>query len=285
MSNVSVAEDDPQRFAHLASVHNLPPLRSYLGDLIERRDFVLRSPAGELRAQNVLAIFGSFWLLLTPALQISVYYLVFGLLLGVDRGVDNFIGFLTVGYLTYSLTARTLPGASRLMDQNRALIRSVHFPRALIPLASGVKNVYAFLPSFVIMLVFVVLSGEPVRVQWLLAIPAFVIAVTFMQGLMFVVARLGSYFPDFSLALPHVMRLLFYGSGVLYLPSRWTTNPTILGFFDANPFFEIISLFRHALLVGHETPLRMWIAASLWAIGSLAFGFVFFWLAEVRYGR
>jgi len=55
------------------------PFRGYLGAVWERRDFVLRVPRNTLRAQNSDTVLGNLWLLVNPALQVTVYFTVFGL--------------------------------------------------------------------------------------------------------------------------------------------------------------------------------------------------------------
>ena len=87
-----------------------------------RRDFVLAMPVEQLAgrppghpARERLAD--------PPATRSSttaVYYFIFGLLLGVSRGVDNFILWLMVGVFAYGLTSRTiLGGATAISSQPR----------------------------------------------------------------------------------------------------------------------------------------------------------------------
>ena len=61
-------------------------LRSYLGQIWERREFIATMPRHELHAENLDTALGNFWLLLNPLLLSAVYWLVFGALL--DRLTD-----------------------------------------------------------------------------------------------------------------------------------------------------------------------------------------------------
>jgi len=282
---VSDASDTDGVSHALRSVHERPTFRNYLTLMRERRGFTWFSAIQQLRSENVRAAFGSFWFLLTPLLNIIVYWLVFGKLLNVNRGVENYITFLTIGILTFDLLARPLPGASQLLDRNLSLIRSVYFPRAVLPVAYSIEHFIRFVPSILVMIFFVLSGGESVRWSWLLVVPAVLIAYTFMLGMSLIFARIGKVAVDVGLALPHFIRLLLYGSGVLYLPSSFTLDKRVLAFFDANPFFEIISLVRGAFIEAQPASGGLWIAATAWAVATLAVGLVFFWHGEASYGE
>ena len=141
----------------LRSVHERPSFTEYLGLMRGQRDFTWYSAVQQLRSENVKAAFGSFWFLLTPLLNIVVYWLVFGKLLNANRGVGNYVTFLTVGILMFDLLARPLPGAARLLDTNITLIRSVYFPRAVLPLAFSIEHLIRFIekqdPVFIFSLI------------------------------------------------------------------------------------------------------------------------------------
>lgn len=268
----------------LRPVDQVDGTRDYLRDVWSRRGYWISVPADDLRAKNRHTVLGPFWLLIDPAMEIAVYYLIFGLLLGVDRGLTNFIGFLTVGIITFGLTARPLTPAARLMIRNTALIRSLQFPKAVLPLAETMRSGYTFLLGVPAMLATVLLTGEPLRWQWVLLVPAFAIALVFAAGAILIVARLGRRYADLEPLIGHGIRLLFYMSGVLYEPSRWTSRADIKALFDVNPFYEMNTLMRSAVLTDITAPAWMWAAASAWAVGVFSVGLIFFKQGEGGYG-
>ena len=84
------------------------PLPEYARRLYHRRYFV----AAYSSASNAVGYEGSFlgqaWQLLTPLLNIAVYYLIFGLLLKTNRGVSNYIAFLSVGVFFFAFCTDSL---------------------------------------------------------------------------------------------------------------------------------------------------------------------------------
>ena len=137
-------------------------LRRYMADIWERRAFAVVVPANDIRAQNMDTLLGQFWHLLNPLLMAAVYYLIFGVILDASRGVSNYLGFLIVGVFVFQLTQRVVQDGSITIDRNKSLIRSISFPRALLPLSSANAQSFAFVPALVVMVVVVGLSGDEI---------------------------------------------------------------------------------------------------------------------------
>ena len=141
------------------------PTSEYLRAAWARRQFAVTVPLFELRARNMDNTLGLLWFVLNPLLQVGVYYLFFGVIVGTDRGVDNFITFLAAGVFTYGYIQRTVTGASRSLVTNVSLIRAIRFPSVLVPVSEGVSQTIAHGPVVVVLLVVALLSGETPRRQ------------------------------------------------------------------------------------------------------------------------
>ncbi len=77
-------------------------------------------------------LLGNLWHLGNPLLSVAVYYLIFGVVLGVTRGIDNYILWLSIGVFAFGLTTSTVLGGATSIASNKGLIRSIRFPRALL---------------------------------------------------------------------------------------------------------------------------------------------------------
>lgn len=276
----------------LVSLGGNPPLRRYVRDLWSRREFAVATAMGELRSQHMDTALGNVWHLLNPILLVSVYFLVFDVVLGVSRGVDNFIGFLAIGVMSYQWAQRSITAGAKSISGNEGLIRSLQFPRALLPLGVIIKETIAFVPGVVLMLVVVVGTGEGITPDWLLVLPAFALQVTFNLGAALFLARVADRFRDTVNLLPFVFRLVFYGSGVIYAVDTrffdiFEANPWVVKVFVANPFYAQLSLWREALMTSQDIQLVewLWVSASAWAVVALVLGFVVFRRGEKEYGR
>jgi teichoic acid transport system permease protein len=268
------------------------PLRVYLRSLWDRRQFALSVPLGELRAQHMNTVLGNIWYLLNPVLQVGVYFLVFGVLLRTSRGIDNFICFLAIGVFSYGYMQKSITGCAASIVTNEGLIRSLSFPRAILPLAAVVRETLAFSTSVALMMVLALVTGEPLRSSWLGLLVLVPLMGLFSLGVGFVFARLADRLHDVRNLLPFLFRIAFYLSGIIYafdLVVARTRYHDVMGLLALNPFFTYGTLVRHVLMSTYEVhPLVapwLWPAAILYPVTFMAAGFAFFRSAEQRYGR
>lgn len=270
-----------------------PPLRDYVRQVWARREFAWTSAVGELRAQHMDTALGNLWHLLNPALLIGVYYVVFGLVLDTSRGLegDNFIGFLAIGVIAYRWSQSSITSGARTIVRSQGLIRSLQFPRALLPLSVIIKETLAFFPGVLMMVVVVLATGEGLTPSWLSVVPIFLLQVTFNLGGALLISRVADKFHDTVNLLPFVFRLVFYGSGVLYPVNQrfdfFETRPWLVDAFSVNPFYSQVGLWRDALMTSEEIPSvhLMWISAAVWAVVLLVVGLLVFRAGEKEYGR
>lgn len=264
---------------------------AYLSDVWRRRTFAFENARGELRAQHMDTALGNAWHLLNPILLIAVYYLVFDVILNATRGVDNFIVYLTVGVLAYHWAQKAITAGASTIVSNEGLIRSLAFPRMLLPLSTSVQHTYAFLPALVVMLAVALLFGERPGISMLLVIPAFILQVMFITGATLIAARAADAFRDTLNLLPFLFRLVFYGSGILYaVDARFHDAfalPLVKTLFLANPFYALVSIWRSAVMSSQPISSLewLWLSATLWSVALLLIGFVVFRAGEQGYGR
>lgn len=269
----------------LVQLGQRPLLKRYLRDIWARRELALTLPLGELRAQNMNTVLGGAWHLLNPLLLVAVYYVVFGVILGVgDRGTDNFIAFLAIGIFAFFYTRKSVQAGSKAIISNMQLIRSIKFPRAILPIAAVVGEAIALGPAVIAMLSVALLTGESVHASWLLILPIFALQTVLNLGLAFFVARVTDHFRDTDRFLPYVLQLWFYLSGVLYAVDHFVGEGLVRQLFVYNPAYAFITLAREAVLDG-TTTLHLWGVAGGWSVSLLIIGFFFFRAREESYGR
>jgi len=262
-----------------------PSLREYLSSIWARRELATSIPLGELKAQNQDTVLGGLWHLLNPLLLVLVYYVVFGLILRVgDRGTDNFVAFLSTGIFTFFFTRKSVQSGAKSIVSNLGLIRSIQFPRAILPIAAVLGETIAMGPAIATMFAVVVLTGEPPRLTWLLVIPIFTVQAMFNLGLAMGVARLTDHFHDVQQLLPYLMTIWMYLSGLFYNVDAFLTDPTALAVFKANPAYAFMQLVRDALLAG-STDVGLWLLVLGWTVVSATVGFIYFRAREGEYGR
>ena len=268
----------------LRDVRQTSRLGEYLKETWRRRGYAWYVSVSELRGRQMDAVLGNLWHLLNPALQIAVYYLVFGVVLEINRGVDNFIGFLSVGVFTYGFTQRATMAGARAIYKNRGLIKIISFPRALLPITSTLTEVLTALPSFVVMVVVALATGEQPAWEWFLVAPIFVVQSVFNAGVALIASRATNHVADVQQVLPFIFRLGFYASGVLFNVESYVKQPEYRLLFEINPMYCFIEMYRSFLL---DRPLDPYIvlSATIWTVAVAVFGLLWFRAGEEEYGR
>jgi teichoic acid transport system permease protein len=263
------------------------PALTYIRDVWSRRDFIVAMASGRNTAAYQNTALGRMWQVLAPILNALVYYVVFGLLLNTKKGVPNFIAFLIIGVFTFTYTQRCVTGGTKAIANNRQLIRAVHFPRAVLPLAVVIQEIQQQIVSLMIMFVIVLATGEQLTWLWIGVVPIMLMQSMFNAGLCLMVARWTAASADVTQLVPFVMHTWRYLSGVFYSIAVFTKGspPWVRELMYANPATTYIELMRDVLMTSHLAPRILWAYALAWGVGVLLVGFFVFFRAEESYAR
>ncbi|MET0446756.1 MAG: ABC transporter permease [Aeromicrobium sp.] len=296
---MTTAEDASR--AGLIKVGGRPPLRDYVSEVWRRRRFIFSMARFKIESENQQNSLGMFWVILKPLLNALVYGAVFGVLIGTAGRPPHFVEFLIIGVFVFEFFAQSWTAGGRAITNNAALVQSLAFPRMALPLAAVTQQFLKFLPTVAIMLVFLVVTGNPISWHWLLVVPLFALFFVFNCGLALITARLCVHWRDLNNFLPFITRFFFYTTGIFFSiesrfgprppsakePQGYDGHPWLVTLTDYQPIHEFLSIARSALLEGPTYGLDgiYWVYASVWTVAIFVFGVWFFWRAEERYGR
>lgn len=283
--------------AELARQHGLQPigtrpkLGAYLRSIWSRRQFIWTLAVSNAYAQNRNTFLGQAWLVLNPLLWAAVYYTMFGLLLDTRDDAENFVAFLVIGVFMFRHMSSCVTSGAKSITGNISLVRSLHFPRAVLPISTVVTELVLLIPAVIVMFLIVGTSGlwqpdvsESVTWSWLLVFPGIVLMTMFTIGSAFIIARLVHESRDIGNLVPFVMRAAFYASGVFY-SVRERFGDTLGPYAELQPFAVFLEIYRSALLNEFPVQGETWLLAGFWSVLFLVGGFIYFWRAEERYGR
>jgi teichoic acid transport system permease protein len=260
-SGVATAMMPAGSLAQLAAEHGLrpsaarPPVIAYLRQLWRRHQFIMAFATARNIAMYTEARLGQLWQVLTPLLNVAVYWLIFGIILDTSKGIPDFISFLVVGVFVFNFTQRAFISTSTVITASLPLIRALQFPRASLPLAYVIIELQQMFLSMAVMVVIILIRGEPITWYWLLAIPVLLLQTIFNIGVGMFVARLGSQVNDFSQLLPFLLRTWMYMSGVLFSiltvaqSGFGKAHHEIVALLQINPAAVYITLMRNAMLL------------------------------------
>jgi teichoic acid transport system permease protein len=276
----------------LAELGGRPPLRVYLAQLWERRHFIIELARSRFRAQNEAYRLGAAWIVLLPMINAAIYGLIFGVIVKSGSRPPHFIPFLVTGVFTFQFFSGCFNDGARSLVSNRGLVRTLHFPRAVLPIASVLQQLYALGFVVLVMALIVFASGEPLTLRWFRLIPAYFLMTLFCAGVAFFAARLTIHIRDVTQLIPFITRLIFYVSGIFFAVStKFSGRGLLTVLLKGNPVNVYITLVRDALLSsdrklqGVHATTQTWQLGIMWGVVLCVAGFIFFWRAEGLYGR
>ena len=262
-----------------------PAFVDYLIQAWSRRDFGYALAKYSNEAANAKNRLGRWWIILLPTVQAMVYGLIFGVLMARDRP-ENFIPFLFTGVFLFSFISSSATQGATAMTSNTGLVRSLAFPRVLLPVSAVLRQFFNTLPQLGLLLITLLIFQQGIGWGWLLMIPVVLLLTIFNLGLAMIMARIGAQVQDINKVLPFAVRILFYTSGIFFsMDKLLQAHPQVLAVLKYNPIYDYIELARGLLVQGYEATPFLWLTSAGWAIVTLVIGLLFFWKAEERYGR
>lgn len=272
---------------HLRRVGTRPPLREYFTELWDRRHFVWAGARGEAVTRYSNERLGVAWYVLRPLLDAAFYWVIFGVVLQLSRGMDNFVAFILIGVFMFQLSSRAITGGVSLIRNSKPMIRAFAFPRAALAVSMILRDFLSSLPAMVVMFVMIMAipPHEAPNVAWSLFPMILLLQLTLSLGFALLFGWLGALMPDLAQAMSFVSRLLMYASAVIFPIERFLDDPTILAIVQANPIYIVLDMYRSVLIHGAVPEAGQWTMLTIWSVATLVVGFILFWWHEERYGR
>jgi teichoic acid transport system permease protein len=269
----------------LVSASKIPPLSKYLKQTWQRRDFIMELARARNTAEYSDSLLGRIWQLLTPLLNAAIYFFIFGILLGTKKGIENYTTFLVAGVFVFNFMQVSVTIASNALPKNQLLIQAIHFPKLVLPLAAVVQQIQQYLVSLVVLIVIVLLTGEPITLMWLAMPVVLMLQILFTTGLGLIFARWGANTRDIKQLLPFFTRTWRYASGVFFSITiftatfaEWVSTALLL-----NPGAVYIDLVRDSLMTSQTNEPIIWIMGIFWAFLFFLVGLIYFYRGERKY--
>jgi ABC-2 type transport system permease protein len=206
---------------------------------IARNDFKLRFFGSAL---------GYLWQLMRPLMLFAVLYVIFTQIVPVTD-TAYFPVALLLGIVLYTFFAEATGGAVGSVMVRENLVRKIHFPRVVIPLAVVLTACFNLVLNLVVVFIFAIASGVPPRLGWFALIPLIAILVVFASGVAMLLSALYVRYRDIEPIWDVVLQITFYGSLVLvpYEVVR-EKHAQIASALLANPLAAVLQEARHLVI-------------------------------------
>lgn len=143
-------------------------------DLVEWRRLVWRLTRAELRRENARLVLGSLWWIADPLLQMLVYTVLIGVLLG--RSYDDYPLFVLSALMAWKGISSMSSSACTAITGNERIVRQLAFPRIVLPVARVMSQSWRLAVALGVMVVLIIVVW-PDRLSPALAwLPALMVA-------------------------------------------------------------------------------------------------------------
>jgi lipopolysaccharide transport system permease protein len=233
------------------------------------RELLRNLVAKDLKLKYRGSVLGFLWSLLNPLLMIGVYTLAFKYILQMRS--EGFVFYLMLGILAWSFFVNSVMTAAGAIVDNGALMKSLFFPRAILPLATVLFNLAQYLLTALVFLPVMLILYRKMPTAPMLLFPVFLaLQVLFTIGVALIVATGTALFRDVRHFLEFGLAALFWITPIVYpldqIPEGFRT---IVLLTPMSPFIVAY----HKMFFYQEWPGPMiWALAIGYAAAALAAG-------------
>lgn len=230
----------------------------------------------ELSKKYAGSVLGPVWLVLQPALLLSVYLFVYLVVFKV-----RFPGFSQFDYVLHVFAALVpflgviegVNGAVLSIKANMHLVKNVMLPIELVPARTVLVAMSG--ECLALGLVIVLCAGSGTLSPYVVALPlALLLQGVALVGLAWILSGVGVALPDTSYIVNLLMFLLMFVSPIAFEPTmvpealRWV----VFG----NPVYYMIEIFRDCLIAGRTIDPRVWAIHAAMSVTLYVVGATFF---------
>lgn len=248
--------------------------------LVERRELLGDFAWRELRARYKGSALGFAWNFLIPLLQLVVFWVLFGVILGTRpitaSGEHPYAVFLFVGLLPWTFFSNALQAGAASVVRNAAIVKRVRLPVQLLPAASVLSALVNFLLTLVVLAAVLAIFG-PRHPEGALYVPVLVLVqLVLAAGIAYLLAGLNVFYRDVEHILGVVLMAWYFLTPILFPISILADRPRELFLAYLNPMTPVIVGYQRALLDGLPPEWPALAYSALFGLAAFALGFAYF---------
>ncbi|HEY3072020.1 MAG TPA: ABC transporter permease [Candidatus Limnocylindrales bacterium] len=246
-----VSTEAPASFRTSAAQPNaLGLVRQGIQDVLSRRHLIRYLVQADLKKKGADTLFGNIWWVLDPLLQMAVYVILVSVIFA--RTQPDYPLFIFAAILPWKWFQSTIQDAIVSVVQSERLIKQIHFPKLVLPLASEVAGIanfaFGLIPLFALLLIFY----RDRFSAWVLLIPVVaVVQFAFTVAVATALAAINVFYRDIGNVSRHALRLWFYLSPALWsvasLDKLARDEPIVYHIMMANPFAILFESYRNLI--------------------------------------
>lgn len=213
---------------------------------------------GPLRQRYARSLLGQFWIVVSTAITVTAFGLVWALLWNVP--VQQYLPYIAASHIVWMFINSTILEAVGAFPAHGRYFLTHEAPLSTVVYGAVYRNFVLLLHNLPIALATLVIFR--VRVGWdlFLVLPALALAVIFLVMSAYAVALICTRFRDVAQIVGNAMQILFFVTPVMWQPELLPAKHHWL--VDFNPFAGMLSLVRDPLL-GRAVRAESWVSVGV----------------------
>jgi ABC-2 type transport system permease protein len=260
-------------------------------EIFANRQLLRRLVAKDVKSRYHDSYLGVFWSLLRPIIQLAIYYLFIGKVLGAAHQVPSFAVFVFGNLTIWTLFTETVGSGTSSILSNAGLVKKVYLPREIFPLTALGGAMFNFVIQFVILIIATVLFGVfPFHLELLYVIPSVLIMAIWGLAFGMALGAINTYLRDTEHLVAVALMLFFWASPILYSLKfvHDAIGGTILEWlYLANPAtIALIAMQRAVWISGDLDPRQYWPPDLGWRVAiAIVVGLLLLWVSQRIFAR
>lgn len=188
-------------------------------EIFSHRELIGLLVGREVKSRYKDSKLGFVWSLVRPLLQLAIYYIAIGKILGASRMIPDFAVFVFIGLTIWGLFAEILSTGTSSLLSNAGLVKKVYVPREVFPLSAvGAAVVNFFMQFLVLVFATVFLSTVKPSLSFeLLYVPlSTVTIIVFGMAVILFTSALNVYLRDMQYLVEVALLLMFWLTPIVY---------------------------------------------------------------------
>ena len=248
--------------------------------VLRYRQLIRSLVAKDLKLKYRGSVLGFVWSLVNPLIMLGVYTLVFTFI--IRNAPQGFVFLLLVGILAWNFFVGSLVMSTGAIVDNAGLLKSVLFPRAVLPVASVMFNFAQYVLTAGVLLPLILLVYRVAPTPLLLLYPVFLLLqLCFLIGLALALSSLAAHLRDTRHLLDVALQVLFWATPIVYtldfVPERWRP------FYLLSPMAPFVVAYQRIFYYGAWPGTEVSVLAVAYAAGALVLGAVMFLRSDRRF--
>jgi lipopolysaccharide transport system permease protein len=254
----------------------LQPLAKPFELLYQNRALVAHSVASELRYRTAGTSLGMLWLVLTPALLLAVYTVVYMFIFKVRPGTmseTQYVLYIFCGLVPFLGMSEGITAGIGSLTSHAALLSSTVFPVEILPVRAIFASQVGFAVGLAILVTAAVFLGQPSF--WWVLIPVLVtLQLAWLLGIAWILSVVNLVFRDLQNIATFAITLLMVLSPIAYtlemLPQQ--LRPIVW----LNPLAYYVIAYQQVLVLGNAPSLPHFMTLAISSLLFFVVGFALF---------